>query len=291
MYVAQAAQSGDLDPTQPVPGQVVEPAAVSAVRFTGLPDGATADLVLTLAPNNNADVSQQAPQPLTLYACLPASQWDPIQAGDWASHPTWDCDTDFVKGESSQAGQAIEFAFPASFITNGTLDVILVPQGTTPYQLAFDPPDSLALTVTGGTDPSADPGPTVDATPDPGFGSGDVALGGAGLGDLGTTAGDLGASTLPSTAITTPRRATGPTLPVATAVPVLPLDKRGERIMAVALLLALAAALWWVGGQPMRSPRLLGSVAGGTTTEPEGARSLGGVGRFARPRVGRPTRL
>ncbi len=62
--------------------------------------------------------------------------------------------------------------------------------------------------------------------------------------------------------------------------------------MAVSMLLAMAGALWWLGGSPTRGPRLIGAVSGRTpgerTVAPPQSR---GVGRFARPRGGRPPRL
>ncbi|HZQ27470.1 MAG TPA: hypothetical protein VFA94_07210 [Acidimicrobiales bacterium] len=72
---------------------------------------------------------------------------------------------------------------------------------------------------------------------------------------------------------------------------ILPKDPRWKRIMAVALLGALALAWWWVAGQEARGPKLLGSMAGGERRwNPPGVRT-GGIGRFARPREGRPKRL
>jgi hypothetical protein len=290
LYVALA-QSGDIDPAADPTKQVVQPSAVAAIRFTDLPNGAEADMVLTLAPNNNADVSQQAPVPLTLQACLPGSQWDSTQAGQWSSKPLWDCDTNAVTGESAQSGQAFSFHFTSEFITDGVLDVILVPKGTTPYQLAFKAPDAQTLTVIGGTDPELTPSADAGAATDPSLDlssaglPADIALGDTGAGLTDTSSGTLGTGAVSGTGRV---RAALPIKPAALAK--LP-DSRTERIMAVLLLLALAAALWWVGGQPTRAPRLLGSAVGGGTAAVDVPVSLGGVGRFARQRIGRPTRL
>ena len=61
-------------------------------------------------------------------------------------------------------------------------------------------------------------------------------------------------------------------------------------MMAVALLLALAGGLWWVGGKPVRAPRLLGSLGAGSDVVDEPV-ATGGIGRFARQRAGRAPRL
>jgi hypothetical protein len=72
--------------------------------------------------------------------------------------------------------------------------------------------------------------------------------------------------------------------------PFSPDASRGERIMAVAVLLGLGAGLFWVGGAPVRPPRLLGSLGAGQVVD-ETPVSKGGIGRFARPRHGTPPRL
>jgi hypothetical protein len=74
-------------------------------------------------------------------------------------------------------------------------------------------------------------------------------------------------------------------------------DKRRERMMAAMMLAMLGAGLWWFGGATQRGPRLLGSLGGrredgealGAAAAP--AAVVGGIGRFARPRVGRPQPL
>ena len=61
--------------------------------------------------------------------------------------------------------------------------------------------------------------------------------------------------------------------------------------MAVALLGLLAVALWWIGGQPVRAPRLLGSLGAGAPTAAVAEVKTGGIGRFARVRDGSAPRL
>jgi hypothetical protein len=63
--------------------------------------------------------------------------------------------------------------------------------------------------------------------------------------------------------------------------------------MSAILLALLGAGLWWFGGREQRGPRLLGSLGGGAGGEAALAPVLvvGGIGRFARPRIGRPQPL
>lgn len=301
LYVGIGPQSGGIDPTQSPTNQTMEQFAVSALRVMNVPEGATVTLSLDVAPNQNADTVSQAPQPITLDACgvdTSAVMWDGIQGGAWANHPAWDCDTDFIPAETGNGGKIVTWTFPPGRMVdeNGTLDIVLVPRGNVPYQLGFQPPDEQSFDIEGGTsstDELAAGGDTSSLDSSSGLDNTDLSLGDAGGGDLTGTA-DLGATGLGSVATTPPRRTLrnpGSALPVGAAVPALPLDKRGERVMALGLLLALAAALWWVGGAPVRPPRLLGSMGTGDTPDPGTEATVGGVGRFARPRVGRPNRL
>lgn len=70
-------------------------------------------------------------------------------------------------------------------------------------------------------------------------------------------------------------------------------DSRVVRVAAVGLLLVIAAALFWFGGQSARDPERIGNLGARMGGRPEtaaaAARSapLRGIGRFARPREGR----
>ncbi|MCU1463439.1 MAG: hypothetical protein JWO37_3514, partial [Acidimicrobiales bacterium] len=81
--------------------------------------------------------------------------------------------------------------------------------------------------------------------------------------------------------------------PAANAVLAKAPDSRRQRVLAAMMLALLAAALWWFGGAESRGPRLLGSLGGapGSTTAAAPATVVGGIGRFARPRAGRPQPL
>lgn len=63
-------------------------------------------------------------------------------------------------------------------------------------------------------------------------------------------------------------------------------DNRGDRIVALLLLLAIIGALAWFGGRPSRPPRLLGSLRSDRESPAAEERvEVRGVGRFARPRT------
>ena len=86
-----------------------------------------------------------------------------------------------------------------------------------------------------------------------------------------------------------------PSKPAATVPAVHVSDKQWQRLMAVSLLLTMAGALWYFGGQAARAPRLLGSVGSGDLTAaaiPTVAPArAGGIGRFNKPRSAPPRRL
>jgi hypothetical protein len=61
--------------------------------------------------------------------------------------------------------------------------------------------------------------------------------------------------------------------------------------MAVIVLILMAGMWWWVGGQPVPDPRLLGALAGAGGASERERSNIGGVGRFSRPRKRGATRL
>lgn len=72
------------------------------------------------------------------------------------------------------------------------------------------------------------------------------------------------------------------------------LTGRRQRLLAVWLLVDVGGLLFWYGAEPVRAPKLLGAV-GAHRLEPETVepdiRPVRGIGRFARPRSGPPSRL
>jgi hypothetical protein len=172
---------------------------------------------------------------------------------------------------------------------DGAFDVALVgpDAGGTPFEVAFLSPDDSSLTTMGGE--------TGTFTPD----EGQVTLPSEGIVDFDAgipqtfIAGDGGSLSVGPTAAAAPT-ARGPVLrsaPTGLAVPVPFADSRGDRILAFSLLTLIVLALWWVGGTPVRPPKLLGALANdeGATTGPR--TNVAGVGRFARARPEGPRRL
>lgn len=297
LYVALGPKTTQPDPTAaPNP---VEPTAVSALRFYVEP-GSPAVLALTVADTYDADGPNQNPHPPYLVdACAvntDAPQWDaPDGPGRYDDRPAWDCDSTSTPGVVEEDGQRITWDLGTAFESfEGQIDVVLVPKGMqdpqnstqvqpVPFQLAFSPPDDQTLTVEildTGEEVVEGEEFTLDSLDLEGLG--DFALDGDtfGLGD------DLGP--LDEGGADEPGRGTRPIRPIARAP--IPFDSRGDRILAVALLFMLGTGLWWVGGSPVRPPRLLGSLAGEATAAPSRV-TTGGVGRFTRPRTGRPPRL
>ncbi|MHB1854543.1 MAG: hypothetical protein ACYCSJ_07515 [Acidimicrobiales bacterium] len=72
------------------------------------------------------------------------------------------------------------------------------------------------------------------------------------------------------------------------------LTGRRQRLLAVWVLIDVGAVLLWYGSDPVRPPRLLGSLGArqATPIDPiEHDLEVGGIGRFARHRDGPPKRL
>ena len=289
------------DPTAPpdpnYPPPPTEPAAVAALRFT-VPEGAGATMTLKVA---GGSATNPDGTPVAIDACQPdvsAGAWQPpaTSPGAFAERPKHSCSAVSAASSVDTAAGTVTWNLPGSFqLTTGVLDVVLVPTGTAPFQVAFAKPDESTLVAS----EAPAPPPTNDAAPAPE----------TPVGDLGTElavdapVADFG---IGSTGVVLPTPTTTPTRPRATANrpevgfrpasrPVAAVDDRADRIFAVSVLFAIVAALWWVGGQQVNAPRLLGSLgvrrgaveSGG----PAPAAPIGGVGRFARPRPSRPPRI
>ena len=267
------------------------PLAIAAVHFLVAGKG-DATLKLTASQESTFTAS-------TIAACPSKTVWDGAFAGGGDQRPEWDA-TACVPATVAADGRTATWSVGASFSPGeGEYDVILVPQGPVPFQVVVQQPGDDALTgyepgqqslftegeagavtdpaVTGaeagggdfGAATSFDPGPAGGgATFDSGAVGGLVDLAerptqtgaaGASGGDAGATGGSAGQVALPS------QRA------VSTD------DGQGDRVLALILLAGIAGALWWLGG--VRAP----AAAGATT--------VGGIGRFARPRLTPPNRL
>ncbi len=297
-------------PTAPAPAPVpsapipLGPEAYGAVRYA-VPLGSEATLTLRYVPTSTSQPGGVNPDVGELFACPTTRTWDPVQNGRYDGAPTYDCGTGVP---AVVAGDSVTFAFPSSLAVDGVFDVALVPMGTRPYRLALNTPtdESLALTSvpeqesTG--EESFDPGTfedPVEAFEDPvledssTFGTEDFGAVGVDEFSAGTSTGDFDVTTSPGVPSGSVRRpATQVAQPAAIANPFRRDASRSERIMAVAVLAALAAGLFWIGGKPVRAPRLLGSLGAGQVLEFATEVKTGGIGRFARVRTGaKPPRL
>ena len=240
------------------------------------------------------------PPEAVVLACSALSAWDGEVNGPWSKVPTWDAGN-CVPGTVTSGKTAMFWTLKASMQDlDDNYDIVLVPTGPPPpppegaeappaqttYMVNFASPGADTLvtealpeeepTTTTTTEPEVDPPPT-----------------GPGLG--GFSVPPPGGFTTPTAALrTTPTSLVALRRPPATVRRTslrLP-DTRRERIMAVSMLLAMAGALWWLGGSPTRGPRLIGAVAGRRPGQAAAAGPLlRGVGRFARPRGGRIPRL
>lgn len=282
----------------PADARPLGPEAFGAVRYA-VPPGAEAMLTLRFTPTSSSQPGGVNPDVGQLVACPVSTAWDPVQNGRYDSAPAYDCGTGvFATG----AGDTVVFTLPASLAIDGVFDLALVPAGTQPYSLALAPPTDDSMTLTsipeGELEEEFDPGDFEDPSlfdaeglDDGSFDStdlGDVALGDFDVSEF--SSGDVASAPVGSPGSPVTRVAAPAASVVESLDPFDPNASRSERMMAVALLLGLGAALWWVGGQPMRPPRLLGSL--GAANVVPAVVDARGIGRFAKVRLGRrPPRL
>lgn len=248
-----------------------------------------------------APASPPSPSPSIVHvaACVVQGDWNPTAdggSGKWEERPPYDAD-DCGSGVVSADGATVTFELPSERQSaEGVFNLAIVPdpsytaQANTPFSVTFQAPieDSLSAAEPDPEEEEEAPEPIFDPAPtesefDPGTFA-DI------TGPVDTTpVFTTPVTAAPTTPVASPRVRVVPqrTRPAAA----LPGDGRGERIMAVSLLLALAAAWWWFGGQQSRNPQLLGSLATEGRRPTRSAEPTGGIGRFARPRLARPRPL
>jgi len=271
------------DPTGPV--------AIAAVQLPAN-EGATGTLTLKAAEGG-------AGTP-TIAACPAVGVWTaPEGGGAWAEAPAYDCNAGKAVGEVADDG-TVTFALDSALAApGGGFDVVLLPDpdSGTPFQTPFEAPGDDAWAPQGGTDPLAEGSnastsdfssePASDAAGSESFDSGGAAAESGG-GDFSTdfSAGDSGGSidagTPPVDAGTPPSEQPGAPITAtgdeaAAAQPVADDNSGKERAIAIGLLVAMAAGLFWVSSRT-------GATGAGQAV-------AAGVGRFARPRAGRPNGL
>lgn len=285
-----------------------EPTAVSAVRYALAKDETQPVLVLTVA-DQQGDIAIQA--------CATTSFWKSTHGGAWDDRPTFDCGT-AVDGTPAEDGKTWRWEL-APLLRNRRVDVVLVPAAGA-GRVTFEAPDNASLQTqrdTGGSE-DFDPPPVTDFT-EPGAappaGSGgsqgfeppDTATGSsAGEPPPGMPPADSGAAPglSPQAAQPPPvapgAMAGGEPLPQVAgpaesaaaptaAPPTVPTSSQssttvGAIVAAMALLLGLA--LWHQDSSVARRTAPLARAG-----IPVAAATVGGLGRFARPRSGAPPPL
>lgn len=266
----------------------------AALRF--IVGGASDDATLTLQAVAGASFGAATP----VLACPTTSAWAPAQAGDWSKRPASDCTRvgGGVPGVASTDGTTMTWKLSSAFQPgSGTYDVVLLPQGGQFFRVPVKAPGTDALAVPPLPSSTTTTAPATTTTTAPVS----VATSACSCVAEPPAPPDFPPS-LPASPPQPPalRAARPVTTQLASGLPVRfrPPHTRGQRIMAVTLLLGLAGALWWIGGYPARAPRLLvalhgsrGATAGQEGGDDPGVLRVGGVGRFARPRRERPRRL
>lgn len=251
-------------------GPAEENVAIAAVEYAVAGPGPST-LKLTAAPGGAGTVA--------VTACPVSDGFTPgVQAGPWAEAPAYNCTAGTVDGVVE--GTTITFALTPEFVAAGNTAVqaILVPTpGSAPFQIPIAPPGDDSFTgpapsqvatsdsvpVPGGSDLSSEPLGVDSGVP----GLGAVDTGGAATPPVAAAQGD-------QPAVTRPRPRSTPVQPVAAA------GSTADRLAAVVLLALLGAGLWWYGGRTASTSPALSADG-----------PVGGIGRFARPRMGRPNRF
>jgi hypothetical protein len=283
-------------PTVPAPPSVPEDglyvsndasgaAAIAAVRY-GIGEPAGGTLTLHLAEGSTLTGAEE------IVACPAQGGFEPAQNGRWDAKPAYDEAQCTVEGVASDAGDVVTFAVTSSFASSlGDVAVVVAPKpgSATPFSLAFVAPTDADFAVSGGGGSSSSA-----YSPPATFSSGSGSSFSAPSGSGSFTAPSAPSIATPTT-VAPSAEVAAPGAPVATTpvADVAPESKPGQ-LAAIALLVAIGGALWWLSSRPQRTPRLLGSIGSGAapvenvlvrTSRPRG------VGRFARPRSAPPTAI
>lgn len=268
---AGGAQQAPSAPPPPFPSGVGSEGGADAIAGIALPipSGAKVDQLI-LHFDGTAPVSP------SVEACRATAPFGAQENGPWSDVPPYDCTTTSV-GKLAPDGKSLLFADIGGLVKDGTLRVVMVPQFYD--REVWQKPGADAITFTPpppAFDLSALPQPAFPGTADTGAGA---AL--APLPPIGA-AGPVGSISTPaSPSVPAVPRATvsGPRVDAAGGV--------GDRVVAgVALLAALCLFALMTGANSTLMRRLFGARA--AQALPGRGRDVRGVGRFARPRVGRP---
>jgi hypothetical protein len=290
--------------------QPLGPSAFGAVRFV-VPEGAESQLTLRILSRSTTTPGGTDPTVGKLFACLVSTPgWLPAQNARYDEGPKYDCTT---ADEGDIQGDVVVFDLGTQFLAGTMVDVAIVPAGdaTTgdrPFQMALAAPSDDSLVLVNAADLAEasgeslseeeltfeDPLAEFEASLDDSSFELTEDLSFADDAFLGTdTFGSLSGAPVARPSV----RASRPQVAVPAGSVANPFARdasRADRLLAVGLLLAIATGLWWVGGRPVRPPRLLGSLsAGGSGSSailagddvvPAGDARARGIGRFARQR-------
>jgi hypothetical protein len=264
--------------------------AIAAVRYK-IDGQAGGTLTLRLAEGSTLTGTEE------IVACPVQGGFEAAQNGRWDAKPSYDEAACILAATPTEAGDGLTFDVPATMASAlGDISVVVVPApgSTTPFSLAFARPADgdfvvttpvVAAPASGGAvsspAPAYSPGTPVYSAPQPSSPSFSAPSSPA----VAAPAADAGGEATPSI----------PTTPTVAAIEAAE-ESRAPQLVAILTLLLVGAALWWLGSQPQRAPRLLGSVGGAASREadvPVAAATARprGVGRFARIRTAAPNRL
>ena len=261
-------------------------AAIAAVRYR-LDGRGGGTMTLHLAEGSTLTGAEE------VVACPVVGGWEPAQNGRWDAKPGYDEAACIINGVATEAGDALTFDVPSTFASVlGDISFVIAPapDSTTPFTLAFTKPADADFVVTTpvvatpstpGAAPAYQPGAPAFTAPSasPSFDAPSTPT----ISSPPPGGGDEVAAPAPSLA-------TSPAADIADEA------SRTPQVLAVVLLAAIGAALWWLASQPQRAPRLLGSVGGPSAAEAPAMMVAAtakprGVGRFARPRTARANPL
>ena len=285
-------------PTVPEGGLLVAGApdgatAVAALRYELAEGESNPTLTLTVAENGD-----QGGASAVIGACVAGSAWGGGEhGGPWESKPNAACDAGSVQGIRSEDGTTWSFGL-APLVVGNEVNVVITPGTVAPdapvgstFSLAFNPPSTSALVTTPGSGSSSgglgfDPSEELGADP----------VGGLDTGPL-FSADPVSAFTPALPPSSQGLTATAPVVRQSTASNVLPPPPpaKGGWVAFLVLLGCMAAAVR-LNRIPVPNLRLLGPLGSGSAPAPAVLAAAqpadtGGLGRFARRRVGTPPPL
>jgi hypothetical protein len=264
--------------------------AWSAVRFQMDESESAPVLVFTVANDLGGQVA-------AIDACRANVRWRGGAAQRWDTRPQPQCDAGAVAGVRSEDGATWTWDLSTLVGDDGTVDVLLVPGADAqPFQQDFDAPTDASLETSltpTGPDPVAPPPvvpPATDSAPPPPA-TPDAAPAPLPPPPVAVAPPTAASPPAPPPAVAPPAPGTGTDAdapaPVAAVDPAaMPAQDLG-RPVGLFLLIAAMLTVLQLRGAPVPAIHGIGRFAVGAVAEDE----IRGLGRFARPRTGRPKSL